>query len=57
MEEFNGKEWWLRFMECQPKLALRYGDALAQPRASAVTEANVLQYYSLLEKTLQENGI
>ena len=57
VEKFNGKGWWLRFMERWPKLALRKGDALAQPRANAVTEANVHQYYSLLEKTLQENGI
>ena len=57
LEKFNGKGWWLRFMERWPTLALRKGDALAQPRANAVTEINIHQYYSLLEKTLQENGI
>ena len=57
VEKFNGKGWWLRFMERWPKLALRKGDALAQPRANAVTETNVHQYYSPLEKTMQENDI
>jgi len=41
LEKFNGKGWWLRFMECWPKLALRKGNALAQPRDNAVTETNV----------------
>ena len=44
-------------MERWPKLALCKGDGLAKPRASAVTETNIHQYYSLLEETLQENGI
>ena len=44
-------------MERWPTLAPRKGDALTQPQANAVTEINIHQYYSLLEKTLQENGI
>ena len=27
VEKFNGKGWWLHFMECWPKLALCKGDA------------------------------
>ena len=32
--KFNGKGWWLRFMQRWPKLTLRRGDPLAQPRLS-----------------------
>ena len=56
-EKFNGKGWWLRFMEHWPTLVLCKQDALAQPRANTVTKVDILQYYSLLEKTLQENSI
>jgi len=38
--KFNGKGWWLRFMQRWPQLALRKGDALAQPRACAVSKQN-----------------
>ena len=31
VEKFHGKGWWLCFMEHWPMLALRKGDALAQP--------------------------
>lgn len=56
VEKFNGKGWWLRFKQRWPKLALRKDDALAQPRANAVSEANIRQYYGL-EKTLKEHGM
>ena len=49
--KFNGKGWWLRFMQRWPKLALRRGDPLAQPRANAVNAANIKQYYDLLKET------
>jgi len=55
--DFNGKGRWLRFMQCWPSLRLRKGDALAQPRANAVTATNINQYYKLLEKTLKEYGL
>ena len=32
--QVKGNGWWLRFMERWPRLALRKGDALAQPRAN-----------------------
>ena len=54
MEEFKGKGWWLRFMQRWPKLSLRKGDALAQPRANAVTAENINNYYELLKKTLEK---
>ena len=44
IDDFNGKGWWLRFMERWPKLALRKGDALAQPRAKAANASNIVQY-------------
>lgn len=55
--DFKGKGWWLRFMQRWPKLALRKGDALAQPRANAVTSSNLKHYFSLLEETLKNNDL
>ena len=37
VEGFNGRKWWMHFMERWPQLALRKGDALAQCHANAVT--------------------
>ena len=44
-------------MERWPKLSLRKGDALAQPRANAVTPENLKNYFDLLKKTLNNNDI
>ena len=44
-------------MQRWPDLALRKGDALAQPRANAVNATNLNNYYNLLEKTLKENDL
>lgn len=41
-------------MQRWPKLALRKGDALAQPRANAVNSENLKHYYDLLEETLEK---
>ena len=57
LEMFNGKGWWQRFMERWPTLSLRKGDTLSQARANAVNDTSVHMYYSLLEKTLRDNGI
>ena len=54
-EIFNGKGWWNRFVQRWPKVCLRKGDALATPRANAVTKTNITQYYNLL-KTLDDNS-
>ena len=56
-KEFTGKGWWNRFVERRPDIRLRKGDALAIPRANAITAANIAQYYSLLKKTLEENSL
>ena len=56
-KEFTGKGWWNRFVERWPAIRLRKGDALAIPRANAVTAANIAQYYNLLKKTLEENDL
>ena len=57
MSEFKGKGWWLCFMQRWPKLALRKGDALAQPRANAVNSENLKHYYDLLEGTLKKHEL
>ena len=57
VEGFNGKGWWMRFMQWWPQLALRKGDALAQCRANAVTAVNMGQYFSLLEEVLIKYGL
>ena len=54
-EGFKDTGWWLRFLQRWPKLSLRKGDALAQPRANAVNAANMKNYFDLLEKTLKTN--
>ena len=45
------------FMKRWPGLALRKGDALAQPRVNAVNATNLKNYYILLEKTLKDNDL
>ena len=55
--KFNGKGWWLRFMNRRPDLRLRKGDDLAQVRANAVTAENFQHYYKLLEETLKKHGL
>ncbi len=57
LDHFNGKGWWIRFRERWPKLSLRKGDALGQPRAQAANAANMNAYYNLLGATLQEHGL
>ncbi len=52
VEDFQGRGWWLRFMQRWPKLTLRKGDALAQPRAKAVNATTFSNYFDLLKKTL-----
>ena len=56
-ESFNGKGWWNRFVQRWPKICLCKGDALATPRANAVTKTNITQYYDLLKKMLDDNGL
>ena len=51
---FTGKGW-NRFVERWPKVCLRKGDALAIPRAKAITNSNIAQYYELQKKTLEEH--
>lgn len=46
VEDLKGNGWWKRFMERWPQLALRTGDALAQPHANVVNSENMKQYYA-----------
>ena len=57
LAHFNGEGWWLRFMQRHPKLSLHCSDPLSRVRSNAVTEENMAKYFSLLEETLEENGI
>ena len=49
--------WWRRFLERQPQLSLRKGDSTAAVRL-ACTSAEVLKnYFELLKKVLEDNGL
>ena len=49
--------WWRRFMERQPQLSLRRGDATAHVRMNAVNKEAIEGYFDLLEETLKEYGL
>ena len=57
IDVFNGEGWWIRFMARNPKLSLRTTDPLSRVRRNAVTEDNMKQYFSLLEKTLTDSNL
>ena len=44
-------------MERWPRLSLRKADSLGQAHANAVTSANLAEYFSVLEETLQEHNL
>ena len=52
VEDIKWKGWWLHFMQRWPKLTLRKGDALTQPRATAANATTINNYFDLLKKTL-----
>ena len=37
--------WWRRFLECNPSISLRSGDATAHVRMEAVNVENIIAYY------------
>ena len=45
--------WWQRFLERQPNLSLRRGDATAHVRMDSTNAQAIKAYYDLLEETLQ----
>ena len=47
--------WWRRFLERQPQLSLRRGDATAHVRMDATNKEAITKYYDLLEDTLNTN--
>ena len=49
--------WWRRFMERQPQLSLRRGDATAHVRMNAVNKETIDGYFDLLEETLNVHGL
>ena len=57
IDNFKGEGWWIRFLERNPKLSLRTTDPLSRVRKEAVTEENMNNYFSLLQKTLTDNDI
>ena len=49
--------WLTRFQQRHPKMSLRCGDATAHIRMKAVSEENMLHYFALLRKCLEENDL
>lgn len=46
--------WWRRFLERQPTLSLRRGDATAHVRMDATNKQSIAHYFNLLEETLRK---
>ena len=49
--------WLTRFKQRHPRMSLRCGDATAHIRMTAVSEENMLHYFSLLKNCLEENDL
>ena len=49
--------WWSAFVRRQGNLSLRRGDSTAQVRFSAINEATIAQYFSLLKDVLDTNNL
>ena len=49
--------WWKKFLARHPTLSLRSGDATGHARMKATTRENLAQYFDLLNKCLEENGL
>lgn len=49
--------WWKRFLERQPSLRLRRGDATANVRMDCVNQAVISSYFDLLKSVLQEHEL
>ena len=46
--------WWRRFLERNPGMSLRAGDATAGVRMDAINEDNMRKYFDLLEEVFDE---
>ena len=49
--------WWRHFIERQPQLSLRRGDATAHIRMDATSKEVIDAYYDLLKTTLDDHGL
>ena len=49
--------WWRRFLERQPKLTLRRGDAMAHVRMDTINRKKLDQYFSLLKSVMEEHDL
>lgn len=49
--------WWRRFLECQPKLTLRRGDATAYVQMNAINKETLDQYFSLVKSVREEHDL
>lgn len=49
--------WWKRFLQRHPNLSLRSGDATGHVRMNAMTKENITNYFDLLKKCIEENGL
>ena len=49
--------WWRKFLERQKDLSLRRGDNTSQDRMDAINSETLEHYFTLLNKTLEENNL
>ena len=52
-----GEYWWTGFRKCHPELTLRKVDRLDHSRAECLDPEVVDEYFKLLKKTLEGNGL
>ena len=52
-----GEQWWTEFCKRHPELTLRKVDQLDHSRAECLDPEVVEEYFKLLKKTLEENGL
>ena len=55
--KFNGEGWWQGFIQRHSKLSLRTSDALSYCRSNAVDKESLDYYFSLLQRTLEDNNL
>ena len=57
LETGPGEKWWINFKQRHPQITLRRTDQLESSRAEALNPLIVREYFALLGKTLEENGL
>ena len=49
--------WWTKFLQRQPQLSLRRGDATGHVRMDSTIREAIEQYFDLLEETLKKHDL